>query len=110
MRQFSISEIKSILEETANAQFVFDENDRQRALTNPYIKGMRERLIRDGNDFRGTPITEIPFSAFKRHDIDGNRTEFENEYFKRRKRLLTFALLSWLYGHEDDIRELEDII
>lgn len=64
MRQFSISEIKSILGETANAQFVFDENDRQRALTNPYIKGMRERLIRDGNDFRGTPITEIPFSAF----------------------------------------------
>ena len=94
MKQFAVSEIKSILEETANAHFVFDESDRQRALTNPHIKAMRERLISDGDELRETPITEIPFSAFKRYEIDGNRTEFEGYYFNRRKRLLTFALLS----------------
>ena len=110
MRQFSISEIKSILEETADARFVFDDSDRQRVLSNPHLEAMRERLIRDGDELRGTPIIELPFSSFKRHDIDGNRTEFEDEYFKRRHRLLTFALLSWLYGREEDIRELENIV
>ncbi len=110
MRQFCTSEIKSILEKTADAHFIFDDSDRQRVLTNPHLEKMREKLLRDGDEFRGTPIFEIPFSAFKRHDIDGNRTEFEKDYFNRRKRLLTFALLSWLYGREDDIRELENII
>ena len=110
MRQFSLLEIKDILTKTQNAEFKFKESDKRRALESPHLEKMRDRLLRDGDELRGTQICEIPFSSFKRHDIDGDRKEFENLYFERRKRLLTFALLSWLYEREEDIIELENII
>lgn len=110
MRIYTKDEIKEILAATQNANYRFGEADRQRALTNPYLEKMREDLLKEGDVLRGTPIIEAPFSAFKRFEIDGNRGEYESYYFKKRSRLITFALLSWLYGREEDIKELENVI
>jgi len=110
MKKYSFEEIKSILFETQESEFGFSETDRQRALTNPHLEKMREELINDGDKLRGTPIIEAPFSAFKRFEIDGNRSEYQSYYYKKRSRLTTFALLSWLYGREEDVKELENII
>ena len=110
MKTYSFEEIKSILTETVGSSFCFNEADRQRALTNPNLEKMREDLQTEGDLLRGTPIEEAPFSAFKRFEIDGNRGEYQYYYYKKRSRLTTYALLSWLYGREEDIKELENVI
>ncbi len=110
MKIYTQGEIKSILSETQNADYRFKEADRQRALTNPHLKVMREELIEAGDKLRGTPILEAPFAAFKRFEIDGNRRDFESYYFDKRSRLTTFTLLAWLYEREEDMRELENIV
>lgn len=110
MKKYTFDEIRKILSETQESDFCFSEADRHRALTNPYLMTVREDLLKEGDALRGTPIEEAPFSAFKRFEMDGNRREYESYYFKKRARLTTFALLSWLYGREDDIKELENII
>lgn len=68
-----------------------------------------------GDELRGEEILPIPFSVFRRFETDGDRSEYESSsapigYFTRRKRLMTFALLAWLYRREEDIKALEDII
>ena len=110
MKQYTISEIESILSETSGSKFAFDESDKKRALTNQSTSELRKALSRDGDRFRGTPIPELPFSSFKRFDIDGDRKDFEGYYLERRRRLLTFSLLVWLYRREEDIAELENIV
>ena len=110
MKKWSLEEIKSVLVQTQNERFEFTDSDRVRALTNPYLEDARKQLIAEGERLRGTPILEAPFSAFKRFEIDGNRRDFEIYYFAKRCRLTTFAILSWLYERDDDIKELENII
>jgi len=59
-------------------------------------------------DYENKPILALPFSKFKLFHINGDRTEFQNEYFDRRKRLMLLQVLSIV----DDryIEPLEDII
>jgi hypothetical protein len=55
-------------------------------------------------------IPALPFSRFKLFDTHGNRNEFQEPYFERRKRLLVFCLSSWLWRNPEDIAALEDLI
>ncbi len=113
MKKYTSEELYEILRTTADAKYEFDKKDRDRVLENPLLKERIAQLVEDGERFRGHRTMEIPFSAFKRFEIDGNRTDFEYSeygYFIRRKKLTTYAILSWLYEKEEDIRELEDII
>ncbi len=59
-------------------------------------------------DYENKPILALPFSKFKLFHLTGNRTEFQNEYFDRRKRLMLLQLLAII----DDkyIEPLEDVI
>ena len=110
MKQYTVTEIESILLKTSGSKFAFDESDKKRALTNQSTSKIRKVLSCDGDRFRGTPIPELPFSSFKRFDIDGDRKDFEGYYLERRRRLLTFSLLVWLYRREEDVVELENIV
>ena len=110
MKKWSYEEIKQILTETKDTDFRFNDSDKARALSNPYLKDVRDMLISEGDALRETPILEPPFSAFKRFEIDGNRNDFESYYFKKRSRLTAFTLLVWLYGRDEDVRELENIV
>ena len=110
MKILAFDEIKSILKKTEHVDYRFNETDRQRALTNPYLDTMRAQLQKMADSLRGTPILEPIFASFKRFEMDGNRRDFESYYFEKRRRLTTFALMSWLYGRDEDICELENII
>ncbi|MDD6994971.1 MAG: heparinase II/III family protein [Candidatus Borkfalkiaceae bacterium] len=110
MEKFSREFIYDVLKETQNVNIAFTEEDRQRTLKNPSTQELLKGLREDGEKYRGEPIPTLTFSKFKLHDLTGRREEFDNDYFLRRKRLTAFAMLSWLYGKQEDTEALEDII
>lgn len=83
---------------------------RDKTLKNPMLTVTLDKLQKAAEAWRGTPISATCFAAFRRFDTDGNRKEFENIYFERRRRLTTFGLMSWLYAREEDLAELENMI
>lgn len=115
MKDYSVVEILDVLEKSPRAKACFTDEVKEKALNNPCLKEYFRTLEEEGEKLRGEALTVLPFSAFRRFETpgDGNRSEFEfgkNGYFPRRKRLLTFALLAWLYGRREDICALEDVI
>lgn len=57
-----------------------------------------------------TPIEPVPFNLYKLFYTEGDRSRFEQLYFARRGRLITFAMAVLLYNRREDIQALEDII
>lgn len=56
------------------------------------------------------PTTALPYSKFKIFWETGDRSQFENEYFARRKRLAAAFMKFFLYGGEEYKSNLEDVI
>ncbi len=110
---YTKEELLSALAVGKGAGFTFGSRDRERILSNPNLTEMLRGLSEFGNEMRETPTYEIPFSLFMRFERDGNRSAYEygkDGYFTRRGKLITFALLFWLYGKEEDKTALEDIL
>ena len=59
-------------------------------------------------DYEGKPIYALDYSKFKRFYIDGNRIEFQKEYFSRRRRLVVLQALA-LYD-DKYLEPLENIM
>lgn len=113
MKKYTKAQIVEMLSSVDRRQVHFTKEDRDRVLSSDTLKKRIKGIGENADKFRGTPIPVLKFSAFKLYETTGDRTEFElseNGYFYRRRRLLAFALLSWLYGREEDIFELEDIM
>lgn len=75
---------------------------RSRIMSEPVFQPILERLAADGERFLGQPITELPWTLFRRVWEDGYRKTYEPVYFSRRQRLTTFGLLSWLLPDRSD--------
>ncbi|MBR5527802.1 MAG: heparinase II/III family protein [Clostridia bacterium] len=114
MKKYCASDIYDILESVGNIDIAYGEAERERVLSNPLLAQKLKMLKEAGGALRGTPICELRFSAFKRFETDGNRTEYESSpddgYFIRRRKLVVFSILSWLYDNKEDIEYLEDIL
>lgn len=107
------TEIITILKQCGKQDLSIPEPTRKAVQNNklltPYIQYLKDLADRH----RGTPIPSIPYSAFKLYPETGDRQVYEygeNGYFVRRGRLASFAALSWLYGREEDLNELYDIL
>ncbi|MDF2923303.1 MAG: hypothetical protein K0R57_2217 [Paenibacillaceae bacterium] len=74
----------------------------KRMLSEPVFQPILERLAADGERFLGQPITELPWTLFRRVWEDGFRKTYEPVFFSRRQRLTTFGLLSWLWPDRSD--------
>ena len=75
-----------------------------------FLKGYQEQFINAGRELDKEeipPLTEELFSLFER---TGNRLEYEKVYFKRRKHLTVYAMLSIMYGEQSYIFRLEEVI
>lgn len=86
---------------------------KEEILNNPMLADTLEQLRQKAEALRGTPILSIPFAHFKHFDTTGERATYEGGrqgYFVRRVRLVVFGLMAWLYGGEDNLQELENII
>lgn len=103
----------SALHAGAMKDLKISDSARQNVLGNSWVEPYLTSVIQTAEQLRGTPIPVIPYSYFKLFHETGDRLTFESGpygYFPRRKRLVAFAILSWLYGREEDLKELADII
>lgn len=76
----------------------------------PYYKDILNEILESGEKFLKSPIRTLPFSLYKIFEQTGSRKEYEKEYFERRGRLNTFAVLSLVYGRKEYIGALEDVL
>ncbi len=110
MKRYTRSEILEILKSTDKSEILSYAKDRERVLSNPILKDRLADIEREAKKLAQTPTVALPFSSFKRFEIDGDRYEFEDEYFVRRRKLEAFTVQAWLYGRAEDISALEDVI
>lgn len=78
--------------------------------TSPYYKDILNEILESGEKFLKSPVRALPFSLYKIFEQSGSRKEYEKEYFERRGRLNTFAILSLVYNREEHIHALEDVL
>ena len=76
------------------------------SLLSPFLQFIRTEAGR----IREREIPVLPWSLFSLFDSCGNRLQYEEKYFDRRRRFTTLALASWLWEHPEDLRALEDCI
>lgn len=75
-----------------------------------HLNHLRTEIEQAGNALRNKPMPELTEKLFSIYEKTGNRLLYENEYFLRRKYLVTFALLSLWYKKADDLKQLEAVI
>ncbi|MBO5352451.1 MAG: heparinase II/III family protein [Lachnospiraceae bacterium] len=67
------------------------------------IKGLAEELRRE----KLPVLTEELFSLFEK---EGNRLNYEEVYFRRRKFLAVYGMAAYIFGKPEDVAKLEEII
>jgi len=84
----------------------------QRVKTDAAYEHLRTmiRTMYEESRYAGT-IPELGFQRRTRFDRDGDRTEFDGEYFRRRKLLSASAIMALIYPEEPQyLEELQEII
>ena len=78
---------------------------------NPDCENIIKLLKRHYDEASGTDMGVLTFSAYNRYFEDGNRSEYEEIYFDRRKKLAVFAMMSLLYPENKEyLIKLQDVI
>ena len=75
-----------------------------------FLKGYQEEFIKAGKELDGEKIPHLTEELFSEYERTGNRLKYEKVYFKRRKFLTVYAMLSIMYGKQSDISHLEEVI
>jgi hypothetical protein len=78
--------------------------------TLPFYKEMLKEVYNESDNYMQSPIKALRYSTYKIFDSTGSRKEFEKEYFERRGRLNTYAILTMIDGKQEHIDALQDII
>lgn len=87
-----------------------DANLIKSILQNPIHQTYLKDIRQTAEGYRAYKIAVLPWHLYKEFDTNGNRTAYEKAYFEHRGRLMTFALMTWLYRKPEDVEALEDII
>lgn len=101
---------QGVLKEHRLFEEVHDANLIKKIVVNPIHQKYLKDIHQTAERYRSEEITVLPWRLFKGFDTTGNRTAYEKTYFAHRGRLMTFALMAWLYHKSEDIVALEDII
>lgn len=75
-----------------------------------FLNSYQEQFINAGKELDKEKIPQLTEELFSLFERTGNRLEYENVYFKRRKFLTVYAMLSIMYGEQSHISRLEEII
>ena len=106
-------QILNILQDVGRADLSIPEEKRLAIPHNPLLQPYLQEIADYADKCRGTAIPSLRYSLFKLFVETGDRGHYELDpegYFPRRGRISAFGALAWLYGREEDIHELEDII
>ena len=87
-----------------------DPADPAVTLKNPLLKEYLRELEEHGKRLEKEPTEELSYALFSLYFKTGNRLSYEAEYFHRRSRLVTYGLIAWLYGREEDLDRLAEVI
>lgn len=72
---------------------------------------LREQLLRSLESEGWDEIPALHYSAYRRFVYDGNRDEYENPYFKRRRMMNILAVLALIYPEREEyLVKLMDVI
>lgn len=87
--------------------WVFESNlSKGKCKNNMYLSQLKNEY----ECYKNEPINELLYSDFVKTMETGNRLTYENKYFKRRRILRDFALVSWIYDDTIAIEKLENIM
>ncbi|CAM0140597.1 hypothetical protein VKS41_006621 [Umbelopsis sp. WA50703] len=86
------------------------EGTREKVKSNSQVANSLNKIRESASEFASEPLSQLSFSLFKLFAKVGDRKKYENEYFKRRRRLLSVSMSVWLWETEEDIHLLEDCI
>ena len=75
-----------------------------------FLRKYKAELRKAGEELRNEPIPELTEELFALFETTGNRIQYERVYFRRRKMLSVFGILSVLERKEEDIKALEKIL
>lgn len=75
-----------------------------------FLNSYQEQFINAGKELDKEKIPQLTEELFSLFERTGNRLEYEKAYFKRRKILTVYAMLSIMYGEQSHISRLEEII
>lgn len=106
-------DILNVLKAAGKQDLSIPEGKRLAVMQNPLLKPYLQDIADFAQQCRGTAIPALPYSRFKLFYETGDRFQYEDSevgYFPRRGRLSAFGVQAWLYGREEDLHELEDII
>ncbi len=70
----------------------------------------RTEIQRIGDELRDKAMPVATEELFSEFEDTGNRLNYENVYFERRRYLAVFGLLSAWYKKPEDVRKLEEVI
>ena len=75
-----------------------------------FLNNYQQQFIAAGRKLDKEEIPQLTEELFTLFERTGSRLEYENVYFKRRKFLTVYAMLSIMYGEQSRISRLEEII
>ena len=75
-----------------------------------FLNSYRQQFINAGKELDKEEIPTLTEELFSLFERTGDRLEYEKVYFKRRKRLTVYAMLSIMYGEPSHISRLEEMI
>ncbi len=75
-----------------------------------FLNSYKQQFINAGKELDKEKIPQLTEDLFSLFERTGNRLEYENVYFKRRKFLTVYAMLSIMYSEKSHIFRLAEII
>ncbi len=70
----------------------------------------KNRIIELTEEMRRENMPELTEELFALFEKNGNRLEYENVYFARRKFLAVYGIASVLFKREEDLKKLEEVL
>lgn len=89
---------------------IFDEKRREVLLNHPAYAPLREDLEAEYKKVCETEFKPLTYSLFRIYEETGSRVEYEKALFERRSALAACFMQYLLYGGDESIRQLEDMI
>ena len=74
-----------------------------------FLEAYKEQVFTLTEQLRPHPMPDLSEELFALYEQCGNRLEYENKYFLRRKHLAVFGISCFLQHSSDNIEKLEEI-
>lgn len=75
-----------------------------------FLKSYEEEFVNEGKRLDKEKMPQLTEELFAKYELTGDRLEYEEVYFGRRKFLSVYAMLSIMYGKKADLLRLEEVI